>query len=70
MIGFWPSLAVFAADIGVEYGHAKRQKARNSIPDAYRPAVVAAARRRKIPGVTFKTLTISAARFRAKGKRK
>jgi hypothetical protein len=66
IIDLWPSLTIYAADLGIDYGLAKAQRHRNSIPDPYRPHVVAAARRRKIAGVTYKTITLTAAARKAR----
>lgn len=60
LIGLWPepSLTTFAADIGVPVKHASAMKARDSLPDEYRPAVVESANRRGIEGVTYELLTL------------
>lgn len=55
MIGLWPSLTDFAADIGVSYGTAKAMRRRGSIPAEYWKAVVEGARRRDLD-VTFEAL--------------
>lgn len=64
LIGLWPSpsLTTFAADISIPTKHASAMKSRNSIPDDYRPAVIDAAKRRGIDGVTYERLTLMHAR--------
>jgi hypothetical protein len=52
IIDSWPSLADFAADIGVSYGAAKAMRRRSSIPHDHVSAVVAAAGARGIAGVS------------------
>ncbi|MCJ7996663.1 hypothetical protein J5N58_06820 [Rhizobium cremeum] len=56
IINFWPSLAAFAADIGVTYETAKAMRRRGSIPSGYWVRVVSAASRREIDGVSFERL--------------
>lgn len=61
----WPSLSVFAADIGVEYETAKGIDYRERhglgiIPDRYWLRAVSAAKKRKIPGVTLTSLAQAA----------
>lgn len=68
VIALWPSLGEYADDIGAEYGTAKQHRRRNSIPDAYRSAVVSAARRRKFAGISFELLTKTAPDIRARRK--
>lgn len=66
IIGLWPSLGEFAADIGVSYGTAKQMRRRNSIADDHRPAVVAKAEIRGLTGITFELLSRTAPVRRAK----
>lgn len=66
VIALWPDLAAFAADIGVATNTAKQMRRRNSIGDAHRAAVVAAARRRGFKGVTFQFLIQTSPAARAK----
>ena len=49
IINLWPSLKDYAADIGADYGTAKKHRQRNSIPDGYRVAAVLGAQRRGLP---------------------
>ena len=67
IIALWPSLAEFAAAIAVDYGTAKQMRRRKSIPDEYRPAVVADAAARGIAGITFELLTTTAPARRQRG---
>jgi hypothetical protein len=53
IISLWPSLGAFADDIGVSYVTAQVAKHRNSVSPVYWEAMVAAARRRGIRGVTI-----------------
>lgn len=53
----WPSISDFARDIGVKPTHANVMKLRGSIPADYWPAVVDAADKRGIKGVSLETLT-------------
>lgn len=59
LIDLWPAppIRTFADDIGEAYGTVKAMRRRGTIPVAYWLRVVAAAKRRKITGVTFRTLT-------------
>jgi hypothetical protein len=43
--------------IRVSTEHAASMKRRNSIPVGYWPLLIAAARERRIPGITYETLT-------------
>jgi hypothetical protein len=56
VINLWPSDADFARDIHVRPNHLQTMKARKSIPAEYWPALVSAARRRRIPGITLACL--------------
>lgn len=56
LIGLWPSVSVFATDIGVGYEAAKAMKRRETIKSEYFVAVVAAATRRQLAGVTYELL--------------
>lgn len=57
IIASWPSAEVFADDLGLKWrSHARVMKIRGSIPSAYWPKVVAAAKKRGFPGITFETL--------------
>jgi hypothetical protein len=53
IIAQWPSLGDFAADLGVSYNTAKQMRFRNSIAPFHWPALVEAAERRGISGVTL-----------------
>ncbi|KQT54591.1 hypothetical protein ASG43_03125 [Aureimonas sp. Leaf454] len=61
MIDKWPSLADFAADIGVEYGTAKQMRRRDSVAGRYWLTMQEAAKRRAISDVTVGTLAAAAA---------
>lgn len=56
LIDRWTSLSDFASDIGVAYGTAKAMRRRGSIPVAYWPALIAAAKERGIEDITYKSL--------------
>lgn len=56
IIGQWPSLSEFAADIGVNYDTAKAMRRRDSIAPAHWPVIVEAAKRRGIRGVSLERL--------------
>ena len=54
LIELWPSAEVFSDDLGLKYrSHGRVMKMRNRIPHTYWTAVIEAARRRKIDGVTL-----------------
>jgi len=57
IISKWPSIAEFAADIGVPENTAKQMRTRNSINGRYWLAMISGAKRRKISGVTIEALT-------------
>lgn len=64
-VDLWPSLADFAADIGVTYGTAKgiRHRERRGlgiVPDCYWRRAVAGAEARGIAGVTLEALSQAA----------
>lgn len=53
IISEWPSAEVFADDLGLKYrSHGRVMRIRNSIPEAYWPAVVAAAAKRGYGHIT------------------
>jgi len=56
LIDLWPSASLFAADIGIRERHAQVMRFRNSVPPDYWAAVVAAASRRGIKGVSYEGL--------------
>jgi hypothetical protein len=56
VIRSWPTKAAFARDIGEEYGLVHQWDRRNSIPIDYWDVTVAAAKKRKIKGVTANLL--------------
>lgn len=56
IINAWPSYADLALDMGVNYPVVKQWAHRNSIPPAHFESLVAAARRRRISGVTLAAL--------------
>jgi len=57
LIDLWPSLDVFAKDLGLlDIGHVRVIKCRRRIPKAYWWPMAAAAKRRKIQGVTVESL--------------
>lgn len=57
----WPTDADFARDIGVKPTHAQTMKVRDSIPAPYWSAVVAAAAKRNVQGITLELLAKIAA---------
>lgn len=61
IISKWPSLSVFAADIGVEYGTAKAMRKRSSIPSKYWVTVVVKSRDHGLDGITYEVLAMAAA---------
>lgn len=63
-ISLWPTLADFAADVGVKRNTARGWKRRNSIPVKYWPAVLEMARERRAY-VSPEELIRSAAQRRA-----
>lgn len=65
VLALWPSLSALAGDIGVPYGVAKQWRMRNSIPPEHWQALIAAAKERRIAGVTADALTAIAARRKA-----
>ena len=48
VIGLWPTIVAFAADMQVEYDTARKWKDRNHVPSSYWFNLLRAARRRKI----------------------
>jgi len=65
IIKLWPSDTDFARDINVRPNHLQTMKVRESIPAEYWPALVNAARRRRIAGVTLDQLGSLKAKARA-----
>ncbi|OJU37177.1 MAG: hypothetical protein BGN94_08175 [Rhizobiales bacterium 68-8] len=61
LINLWPTLADFAADIGVEYGTAKAMRRRSSVPSEYWLSMVRSADGRGIAGVTLEALAAAVA---------
>jgi len=55
-MGKWPSISEFARDIGIKPTHATAMKTRGTINPDHFPAIVAAAKQRRISGVTLETL--------------
>ncbi len=62
VIALWPSLADFAAEVGVPYGHAKQWRMRDSIPAARWTALVEAAERRGVHLTTERLAQIAKGR--------
>lgn len=57
IISKWPSAEAFSEDIGLKYrSHGRVMKVRGRIPELRWPAVIAAAERRGIEGVTREVL--------------
>lgn len=56
LIARWPSVAEFGREIGVAYQTARKMNDRNSIRNAYWPAVIVAAKQRGIRGVSIEAL--------------
>jgi hypothetical protein len=67
-INRWPSLRVFAEDIGVDYVTAQVMRHRDSISDKHWLRVVSAAEARGIDGVTLEFLAALKAARRAKSR--
>lgn len=65
IIKHWPNAEVFASDIGVKGVTARQWKRRGSIPPEHWKAVVAAAEKRAIEGVTLEALAEMATQQRA-----
>lgn len=59
IMGLWPTLAAFASDVGVPYGHVKQWKHRGTVPAHHFAAVVRAAFVRGYP-VSLETLVSAA----------
>lgn len=59
VINLWPSLSLFAADLGVQYGTAKAMRRRGKIPPEYWVRLCARARERGIEGVTVEQLAVA-----------
>lgn len=62
IISLWPTIADFAADIGVSEKTATQMKWRGSIPGKYWLAASQGAERRGLHGCTLKTLAAYAAK--------
>lgn len=57
LIELWPTNREFAEDIGLKnISHGRTMKVRGRIPRAYWYPLVAAAKKRKLPGVTLQYL--------------
>lgn len=56
LIDRWPTLRDFASDVGVAYGTAQVMRFRDRIDDRYWVAMVEAAERRGLDGVTYEAL--------------
>lgn len=65
IIALWPSLSDLATDLGVGYESAKAYKRRNSIPSEHWSALIKAADKRGIEGITAERLAALAANRRA-----
>lgn len=61
VVGAWETVAIFADDVGVPYVTAAAWRQRNSIPAQRWSAVVKAAQKRGIEGVTLEILAAFAA---------
>ena len=63
IFALWPSASELARDIGLKReSHATLMKLRGSIPVSYWPALVEAAKKRRIKGVTYEVLVAAHAR--------
>ena len=62
IVNRWPTVADFAAAVGVPYQTAYSWRSRNSIPFRHAQAVVSAARKRHVRGVTVGVLATLAVR--------
>lgn len=56
LIDRWPNLPTFAADIGVKYVTAQAMQRRDSVSAEHWPAMIAAAAKREIEGITLESL--------------
>lgn len=56
----WPTVADLAADLDFKYVTVAAWKQRNFIQPMYWPAIISAAQKRGIEGVTYETLTHAA----------
>lgn len=59
IINLWPSLSLFAEDIGVSYGTAKAIRRRGSIPPQYWAPMINKALEREIEAVTLEALSVA-----------
>jgi hypothetical protein len=55
-MNLWPTVAEFARDIGIKPTHAQTMRVRGSIPVEYWPNILAAAKARKLGGITADAL--------------
>ena len=62
LIDFWPSISVFAEDLGIAYGTAKAMRRRGSVPSEHWIAMVDAARARALVEVSLDSLAAAVAR--------
>ena len=62
IIDLWPSTAVLAEDLGEKPARVRKWRQRNSIPSSEWVAIIDAAKRRKLRGVTAEKLTQLASR--------
>ena len=69
IIHLWPSKADFAADVGEEREAVRGWEHRNSIPGHAFAAIVDAAKRRGISGVTLEVLAAEAAKRKRSSKK-
>ena len=53
LISRWPTIGAFASDVGCSYEAARKMRDRQSIAPEHWPAVVIAAKRHKVPGVSL-----------------
>jgi hypothetical protein len=69
IFALWPSASELARDLGLKReSHATVMKHRGSIPVDYWPALVSAAKKRRIKGVTYEVLVAAHARPSARAK--
>lgn len=65
LVARWPTAAEFARDIGVKPNHLQTMLVRRSLPTDYWEHAIAAAKRRRISGVTWGTLNAMRRSLRA-----
>ena len=65
LIAQWPTIGEFAADVGCGYEAARKMRDRRSIAPEHWGRVVAAAKAKNIPGISFEWLAAQRAKLAA-----